>query len=99
MIIGPRLHLKKHFVIAVVVFLILAYPVQTHGLWFQIRFLFFLPAIFLHPIMPPGFFVRHKILSYIDITATMTVAFLYTWLIAYIVARVWAYIRKSQHDT
>jgi hypothetical protein len=91
--------MKRHFVIAVVLFAIVAYPVQSHGLWFQIRFLLFAPILLLHPLMPTRFFIQHDDVHYVGIGLTTLIAFSYTWLIVYVIAKAYVYFKKSRDNT
>ena len=92
-----RHFIKRHFVIATVLFVGFAYPVHSHGWLFQIRFLFFAPVLLLHPLMPAGFFVEHDNgFHYVGIVVMTLIAFLYTWLIVCIVAKAYAYLKKRR---
>jgi hypothetical protein len=97
-----RNYIKKHFIVAIILFATLAFNSHLHGVWSrQVHFLVFLPVFYIADwLLPAQATWQHggpiHILGEIVIPV---LGFLWVWLIVYIVARVWAYIRKRQHDT
>jgi hypothetical protein len=97
-----RSYIRKHFVVALIAFVVLALLTHLHDVWWrQLQFLVFGPVYYVtYNILPEKATWAHGGMVHIfgEISINL-IGFLWIWLIVYVVAKAWAYLKKGRHNT
>jgi hypothetical protein len=97
-----RSYIRKHFIVSVILFFVLAFLTHLHGVWWrQLQFLVFLPVYYVADIVLPAraTWQNGGTVHIVGDVVINLLGFLWVWLIVYVIAKAYVYLTKGRDGT